>query len=132
MTAIAKHSGRSIEEVRAIMNDEREAAAVVVNELYHVNMRSIQPVVEGWPSMIWLSIKRRDRKPIHDWRDLQRIKNELVGVECEGVELYPAESRKTDTANQYHLWVFLESGHKFPFGWFVSSGGGAVQRESET
>jgi hypothetical protein len=37
---------------------------------------------------------------VHDWRDLQRIKNQLVGPECEAVELYPAESRKVDTANQ--------------------------------
>jgi hypothetical protein len=47
----------------------------------------------------------------------QRIKNELVGKEHEAVELYPAESRKVDSSNQYHLWVLVEKGLKFPFGY---------------
>lgn len=50
----------------------------------------------------------------HDWRDFQRIKNELVAPEAEAVELFPAESRLVDTANHYHLWVFPE--YRFPFG----------------
>lgn len=53
-----------------------------------------------------LSIRRNDRKPARDWRDFQRIKNQLCGPEREAVELYPAESRLMDTANQYYLWVF--------------------------
>ena len=53
-----------------------------------------------------ISIRRQDRAAIHDWRDLQRIKNELLGPEAEAIELYPAESRLTDSANQYHLWGF--------------------------
>lgn len=64
---------------------------------------------------IHLSIKRNDRKVLRDWRDLQRIKNELVGYECEAVELFPADSRLVDTANQYHLWC-LPRGIRFPFG----------------
>lgn len=51
-----------------------------------------------------LSIRRDDRKPIHDWRDLQRIKNEIAGPEIEALELYPAMSRLMDTSNQYWLW----------------------------
>jgi hypothetical protein len=53
-----------------------------------------------------LSIKSLDRSARHDWRDLQRIKNELVGKEYEAIELYPAESRCVDTANQFFLFVF--------------------------
>lgn len=51
----------------------------------------------------------------------------------EGVELYPAESRKADSANQYHLWVLSEP-IQFPFGFqsrFVVDhieGSAAVQR----
>lgn len=66
--------------------------------------------------IIHLSIKRIDRAPIHDWRDLQEIKNELVGADREAIELYPAEKRRVDTANQYHLWVFPE-GQFIPVGW---------------
>lgn len=62
-----------------------------------------------------LSIKRNDRESVHDWRDLQIIKNVFCGDEAEGIEIYPAESRLTDTANQYHLWVF-PPGEKLPVG----------------
>jgi hypothetical protein len=71
-----------------------------------------EPLVRGW----WLSVKTHDRAPVHDWRDFQRIKNELVGPEAEAVELYPAESRLVDTSNQFHLWCF-EPPFKFPFGY---------------
>jgi hypothetical protein len=66
---------------------------------------------------VHLSIKRRDKLPVHDWRDLQRIKTELLGPECEAVELYPAESRVVDTANQYHLWGMADPAFRFPIGW---------------
>lgn len=61
-----------------------------------------------------LSIKRNDKEPVHDWRDLQAIKTQLLGPEAEAVELYPAESRVVDLANQYHLWCI--EGMKWPFG----------------
>jgi hypothetical protein len=61
-----------------------------------------------------LSIKRNDRAPVTDWRDKQQIKNQLCGPEAEGIEIYPAESRVVDTANQYHVWVFLDM--KIPVG----------------
>ena len=101
--------------------------ALYVNDIYQVAVRPI----EG--GLIHLSIKRRDRKPIHDWRDLQKIKNELVGPENEGVELYPAESRLTDTVNQYHIWVIADPSFRFPFGFgeravSEATKGKAVQR----
>lgn len=71
---------------------------------------------DGDASMIHLSIKRIDRQPVHDWRELQQIKNMLVGPECEGIELYPAESRLVDTANQYHLWVCSDPMFRIPVG----------------
>lgn len=71
------------------------------------------PQAGGW---LWLSIKRRDKLPVHDWREFQQIKNVLCGPEREAVELYPAESRVVDTSNQYHLWV-LPLGERFPLGW---------------
>jgi hypothetical protein len=62
-----------------------------------------------------LSIKTHDRSYRHDWRDLQRIKNELCGPEREAIEIYPSESRLVDCANQYHLWVMPE-GEQLPIG----------------
>lgn len=64
-----------------------------------------------------LSIKRKDRKPCREWRHFQWIKNQLVGEECEGLELYPAESRLVDNANQYHLWVLRDPEKQLPVGW---------------
>jgi hypothetical protein len=61
-----------------------------------------------------LSIKRNDGCAIRDWRDMQRIKNDLVGPEHEGVELFP-ESRLVDGANQYHIFV-LPIEHRWPIG----------------
>lgn len=87
--------------------------------------------------VVQLSIRRLDRQPTRDWRDFQRIKNQLMGPECEAIELYPAESRVVDTANQFHLWVVADTLFRFPFGWNEgrivdgASVGGAVQRPLE-
>jgi hypothetical protein len=82
-----------------------------MNDTYQVN------IMELPGDRLHLSIKRRDKLPIHDWRDLQRIKNELVGPENEAVELYPAESRLVDAANQYHLWASKDPTFRFPLGY---------------
>ena len=63
---------------------------------------------------VHLSIANKDHSPRHDWRDLQRIKNELIGPEAEAVELYPRESRLIDTTNSFHLWAVRDG--KFPIG----------------
>lgn len=89
-----------------------------LNSIYQVQVRSVEedPGDENIP-IKHLSIKRIDKRPIRDWRHLQRIKNEIVGPEYEAVELFPAESRLVDTANQYHLWVFDRAGFTIPLGW---------------
>lgn len=89
---------------------------VWLNDLYQVLVYREFVKVPGWPVMHWLSIKRRDKREIHDWRDLQRIKNELIGRTFEAVELYPAESRLVDSSNQYHIFVLAQAGLQFPFG----------------
>lgn len=84
-----------------------------LNDTYQVNVTS-----HAGGEILELSIKRRDKKPIdtNHWRILQEIKNMIVGPENEGVELYPAETRKVDTANQYYLYVFADPTERFPFG----------------
>jgi len=69
----------------------------------------------GWPPLAHLSIKAHDKRCVRDWRDMQRIKNEIVGPEAEGLELYPAESRLMDEANQFHIYC-AHPVVKFPFG----------------
>ena len=76
------------------------------------------PALKG--KMTYLSIKNKNKTSIHDWRHFQIIKNELVGEEFEGLEIYPMEERLVDTANQYHLFVFPKE-YKIPFGWTFRS-----------
>jgi hypothetical protein len=62
-----------------------------------------------------ITIRRKDKKPIHSWKDIQEIKNKVCGQNVEACELYPSENRLVDTDNIYHLWV-LPKGTSFPFG----------------
>ena len=97
------------------MNREKDCL-LFINDKYQVLVRKIKsPMVLC--DVIWLSIKRLDKNPIHDWGDLQTIKNKLVGAENEAIEIYPAESRLVDTSNRYHLWVFADSTYRIPLGY---------------
>jgi hypothetical protein len=106
---LAKHFGFTEDRIREMLRHENEGASIVMNSRYQVMMREMGEIM-------YLSIKRIDQKPIRNWRDLQRIKNELVGPECEGLELFPAESRLLDSANQYHLFVLRDPSKRLPFG----------------
>lgn len=114
-----------------LIDEELEDAVIFKNSRYQVLMKKI--MTEMFGEVYSLSIRRLDRQPIHDWRDLQRIKNELVHPECDGFEMYPAESRLVDTANQYYIWVLADKTKRIPVG-FTSravdgeSKLGAVQR----
>ena len=108
-----------------------------MNDVYQVNVRRHKAKPEGTFGIIHLSVKRRiDKAPSRDWRDMQEIKNLLVGPEHEGVELYPAQSRLVDTANQFHMWVFDTPTERWPIGFNErevgnNPGGNAVQREGD-
>jgi hypothetical protein len=122
------------EMVRKTIDEERKDCLLFINDVYQVLVRKMPPTSIGNCDIIWLSIKRLDREVIHDWRDFQEIKNQLVGPQCEAIEIYPAESRMVDTSNQYHLWVFLDPEFRLPMGFqerLVSnvSVGGSKQRD---
>lgn len=90
--------------------EDLERDEVWMNNEYQVNIDKT-PVHAFGDAEIWhLSIKRRDKRSLHDWRDLQVIKNMLAGPEYEAIELYPSSQRVVDQANQYHLWVFIRIG----------------------
>lgn len=96
-----------------------------MNDLYTV---VVQRTSEG--AVAHLSIRRNDREAAHDWRDFQAIKNQLAGTEAEAIELYPAESRLVDTANQYHLFVMPPGALDevgFNFGRVVNDGNEATE-----
>lgn len=96
------------------VGDAEPPAARYANSRYDVSIWFDGSDDHPMGKWVHLSIKDHGRSTRHDWRDFQRIKNELVGPEYEGVELYPAESRLVDTANQYHIYVFQT--WRAPFG----------------
>ena len=71
---------------------------------------------EEYMGYIHISFRRNDRQPVTDWRHKQNIKNQLIGEECEAIELFPAESRLVDQANQYHMWGLPDPKNQFPVG----------------
>jgi hypothetical protein len=88
---------------------EKRDEEVWINDEYKVDIDRNAPHGFGpGVQVIGLAIRRQDRKHVHDWRDLQAIKNMLIGPEHEAIELYPAESRLYDSANQYWMWVFTD------------------------
>ena len=115
---LARFPGQVTREHLQKLIAENKASEVWLNDTYQVNVYDLSDQYEGFP-VKWLSIKRLDKEPCRDWRDFQEIKNQLVGPECEGIELYPAESRLADTSNQYHLWCIADPRYRFPFGWFT-------------
>lgn len=99
--------------LRALIEEEFAATTIWKNLTYQVALKRF--AVDG-TRVFHLSIKRIDQKAIRDWRDFQRIKNQLLSPEHEAIELYPAESRLVDGANQYHLWGVDDPTWRFPLG----------------
>jgi hypothetical protein len=93
-----------------------ETFKIYKNALYTVLVKQVT-MRANFPAMTHLSVRRNDRQPIFDWRDMQRVKNDLIGEENEGVQLFPAESRLLDTSNQYHMYVINDPKISFPFGY---------------
>jgi hypothetical protein len=106
-----------IAAARASWEAERKNEQIWINEKYQV-----ATIVSDDPTfgkIMQINIRRRDGNVImRDWREFQDIKNQLAGPECEGLELYPAESRLIDVNNKYHIWVILNPEHQIPIGWF--------------
>ncbi len=109
----------SKEEVIAGLIKRHLTTETYENDEYKVVVKQSKLNAEGREGtigeIVWLSICRLDREAIHNWRDLQTIKNMLVGENCFGYEVYPAEDQLVDTANNYHLWC-LPNGTHLPFG----------------
>lgn len=98
-------------EAVALLQADRAKCEYWVNRHYQVEVRRH----DG--GLVHLNIRRRDGAALmRDWRHFQQIKNEIVGPECEAIELYPAESRKVDTSNKFHLWAIADPTFRFPIG----------------
>lgn len=82
-----------------------EEAAIWENRFYSCSVRRY---TQGFPidnsPYVILGLTHVSETARHDWRDMQRVKNDLCGEEWEGLELYPAESRLVDPSNRFYLW----------------------------
>lgn len=85
------------------------------NDTYECTLRKFD---KGWPlgggRWALIGISSKDGAPRHDWREFQKIKNDLVGTNWEGVELYPDEQRLLDPSNYY----MIHCAPKIPVGKF--------------
>ena len=115
---VTQYPGMTRKTAKRICN-ENIPDAMYVNEKYVVSVFKNEAHGFGDDSVeVWhLSIRRQDREACHDWRDFQAIKNQVCGPEYEGLELYPAETRVLDAANQYHIYVIMHDGIRVPVGY---------------
>lgn len=56
----------------------------------------------------YISIRNNTRTPCRNWEDFQRIKNQLVGPERWGIEIYPTDEMLVNDCHQYHIFVLPE------------------------
>jgi hypothetical protein len=114
-SAAGNGAARKTRPFLKLVDPDDEIGELWQNRTYHVVMRELA----AWDgrSLVHLAVSRHDRRPARDWRHLQRIKNQLVGAECEAVELFPAESRLVGTCNVTHLWCATDPAYCFPFGY---------------
>lgn len=113
--AAMAHYGISREEAIRRQEAHDGNCTYYVNDRYQVEVEGSAPLDDpDAVSLVHINIRRRDGGAVHDWRDLQQIKNEILGPECEAIEIYPAESRLVDTSNKYHLWGVRDPTFRFP------------------
>jgi hypothetical protein len=116
IAATVKEFGVTVEEATRALEDEKKQEQIWVNEKYQVAVRRFNH--EKFGLCLQINIRRRDGNVIfRDWREFQKIKNQLADPEFEAIEIYPAESRLVDTSNKYQLWVICDRNFRWPFGW---------------
>jgi hypothetical protein len=96
---------------RMLLRPERAAdgAEIWANNVYSATLRRFS---QGWMlgggPWAQIGVWCEDGEARHDWRDFQRLKNDLVGPMWEAVELYPREERLMDPSNYYLLFCAPE------------------------
>lgn len=107
---MAQHPGWRESDAHAEVARWAQDEVALLNSRYLVRRRALGR------GAVHLAIARRDGLAVHNWDDLQRIKRELLGPECEAVELYPATGREAATGAVCHLWGMEDPEFRFPFG----------------
>jgi hypothetical protein len=53
-----------------------------------------------------LRISRVDGEPIRSWKDIQEIKNDLLGEDVVAIEVFPKQCDFVNGSNTYHIWTW--------------------------
>jgi hypothetical protein len=89
-----------------------------MNSKVWIWVRKLGSPASGWPVVVHIAIQKRGmgRMGVDRWDVFMEIKNQIIGKNCEAVEIYPAEDRLRNRANMYHLWGFADPDFRLPFG----------------
>jgi len=79
-----------------------------VNKAWIANDKYLIYYDEPKPELKHLRVSLLNEDPIHNWMDLQEIKNDLFGEEVVALEVYPKVSDFKNGSNTYHLWTWPE------------------------
>jgi len=105
------------DELRVKLQAMRDVARVVRNDFWIVQVCFFSCALGEMVHLMIRSVAEAGRgtglEP--SWQDLQRIKNELVGVDAEAVQVYPRQGDVMDQVDMYHLFV-LPPQWSLPFG----------------
>lgn len=93
------------------------------NSVFVVLFREVET---EWGPVAHLAI-RTIGEDVVEWAEKQRIKDELMGPERVGVEVFPPRSDLVDEANMYHLWI-LPEGMALPFSIGYGQGSRSTER----
>jgi hypothetical protein len=83
--------------------DSQENDETWGNDRYTVGVQYLDGNRDGF---VELSVHNHNRTPHVPWRHMQQIKNEILGGDREAVQIFPAEDRLVDTANEFWLYVY--------------------------
>ena len=100
---IRKQVKEKFPEITDKVLDSQESDETWGNDRYTVSVRFLDGDRDGF---VELSVHNYNRTPHVPWRHLQQIKNEVLGGDREAVQIFPAEDRLVDTANEFWLYVY--------------------------
>ena len=87
-------------EARRLLHSQRVRCQQYEDDDHEVTVAPINT-----SKMVQVVVRRKDGEKIEDhWQTLQRIKNDVLGANWFGYEVYPSQVYVIDTANAYHLW----------------------------
>ncbi len=91
------------------LHSNRDIKHAFASDKHSVQISFLYKEPFGYIAHLW--VRRQDGKPT-TWKELQQIKNELIGEDKMGIEVFPKTETLVDQAPMYHVWVF----DRFDFG----------------